>query len=213
MSVKAEILDGEGSGTQAGVTPANALKVVQIPVTARGIPSEVVANQRQLVSPFLNEAGSDSQIVDGSVTPVEFSIEAVQGFTRWITGYRMVIYGARLDLSVPGEIRRYSDAGAGLTNGIEIEIQQAGGLSSVTTDPIKTIADYLLYASEFTNLVGGISTNEDFLRIDFVFPVPVVLTEGSVDKIVVRIRDDMTSALGSANAKQCTLGIGWEEKL
>lgn len=213
MAIKAEIKDGLGSSRAASVIPSNALLVAPVPTTARGISPATVANLRQLVEGFTDEAGSQSQAVDGSTVSVEFSLRAKVGLTRWVTGYRVIIFGERMNLGSSGEIRRYASQGGGLSTGIDVEVEQQGQTLSVTTAPVQTIGDWLLYSDDFTNLVNAVSASEDFLRLDFNFPSPVVLTEGSQDRLLIRINDDMTAALSTANADQFAIAIGYEEEL
>lgn len=213
MPINAEIKDGLGSSRAASVIPSSALLVAPVPTTARGIASATVANLRQVVETFTDSAGSQSQAVDGSTVPVEFALRAKTGFTRWLTGYRVIIFGERMNLGSSGEIRRYASQVGGLATGIDVEIEQQGQTLSVTTAPVQTIGDWLLYSDDFTNLVNAVSSSEDFLRLDFKFPSPVVLTEGTQDRLLIRINDDMTAALATANADQFTIGIGYEEEL
>jgi hypothetical protein len=212
MSVKTEILDGKGRGRSAEVTPGGTLLVTPQTETARGIDPETIANQLVLSERFVDESGSFEQAVDGSVTPVEFAIRAEQGFTKWVKGFRLVIIGPNLDIST-NQLRRYGAAAAGLTNGIQIESFQSGETASVTAAPVLTIADYFLYQDDFLSLVSAISNNEDLLTFDFGFVRPVVLVEGSTDEVIIRIRDDLTAALNTANASQFAISRGWKELL
>lgn len=210
MAVKSEILDGLGSGRTVMVTEASALLVSTIPETARGMDPSYLNNLLTLVETFKNAAGSDDQVVDGSTTPVEFSIQAEPGVTKWITGFRMVIQGSALDIA-SNTIRKYSQAAAGLSNGIDIEAFQAGVTTPLAPSPVQTIADYFLYQREFVSLSSAISAQEDLLTFDVEFDRPVVLVSGTTDRVTVRINDDLTSALTSTNAKQITIARGWKE--
>ena len=212
MSVKTEIIDGRGRGRSAEVTPGGTLLVTPQTETARGVDAETLANQLVLSERFVDESGSFEQVVDGSVTPVEFAIRAEQGFTKWVRGFRLVIIGPNLDIST-NQLRRYGSAAAGLTNGIQIESFQSGETASITAAPVSTIADYFLYQDDFLSLVSAISNNEDLLTFDFAFVRPVVLVEGSTDEVIIRIRDDLTAALNTANASQFAISRGWKELL
>lgn len=216
MSIGVRIEDGEGRGYEPAVEPSLALRVSQIPVSARGVPGEVVASQRLLSERLSDATGVTSQKVDGSTSPVEYAVRSSPGVTRWITGFRVLIYGANLDLGSAGQARRYSDTTApGLANGVEIEVHQNGNVTNIADLPIQNIANYLQYSSSFTNLVNGIASGEDFLRLDFMFETPVVLLEGGTDRLLMRINDDLSAggALGSANADQFALAFGYEEAL
>lgn len=212
MSVKTEIIDGRGRGRSAEVTPGGTLLVTPQTETARGIDPETIANQLVLSERFVDENGSFEQAVDGSVTPVEFAIRAEQGFTKWVRGFRLVIIGPNLDIST-NQLQRYGATAGGLTNGIQIESFQSGETASITATPVRTIADYFLYQDDFTSLVSSISATEDLLTFDFLFVRPVVLVEGSTDEVIIRVRDDLTAALNTANASQFAISRGWKELL
>jgi hypothetical protein len=212
MPVKTEIIDGKGRGRSAEVTPAGTLLVVPQTETARGIDAETIANQLVLSERFTDSTGAFEQVVDGSVTPVEFAIRAEQGFTKWVRGFRLVIIGPNLDIN-SNQLRRYGAATTGLTNGIEIESFQSGETADIAATPIQTIADYFLYQDDFTSLTGAITNNDDLLTIDVLFPRPVVLVEGTTDEVIIRIRDDITAALNTADSTQFAIARGWKEIL
>ena len=211
MPIKTEIVDGRGSGRSAGVTPGLAVEVVRIPDTARGLPDEVVTNLSVLIERFSDDAGSVSQVVDGSITPVEFAIREEKGFTKWVTGFRLVIIGPNFDITT-NQIRGYgATGGGGLANGIDIEIKQKGLVTPIALDPIQSTADYFPYQEGFLNLVGAITAADDLLNLDFVFQKPVVITSGSKDRVLIRINDDMTAALNTVDSAQFAIARGYKE--
>jgi hypothetical protein len=211
VGVDVTILDGGGVNAAARTTENGAALVQCVPVSARGVSKENLASLRVLEELFTTAAGASDQAVDGSTTNVVYCISSEVGVTKWIHGFRMVIKGASLDIT-SNQLRRYSSLAApGLTNGIEIETFQSGETTSVAVTPIKTIADFFPYESDHTNLPGAISASEDMLTIDFTFDAPVVLLEGGSDKIIIRIRDDMTAALSSTNAEQYAIAHGYKE--
>ena len=210
MSIKSKILDGRGSDRCAGVTPALSMQVQQVPVSARGLPIDVIANLSVLIEKFSDPAGATEQVVDGSVTPVEFSITEEKGFTKWVTGFRLVLIGPGLDIST-NQIRNYGSTGGGLTNGVEIEVEQKGIVTPITLDPVQRLSDYFPYQEGFLNLVGVISAADDLLNLDFTFPTPVVLTSGSKDKVTLRVNDDLTAALNTADSTQFAVARGYKE--
>ena len=124
----------------------------------------------------------------------------------------MIVIGPNLDINT-NQLRRYGAAGGGLTNGIEIESFQSGETANIAADPIQTIADYFLYQDDFTSLTGAITNNDDLLTIDFLFPRPVVLVEGTTDEVIIRIRDDITAALNTGDSTQFAIARGWKEIL
>lgn len=212
MAVRAQFLDGAGSGRVADVIPAGSVLVTPTTETARGVDAATIANQLALFERFTDGAGSSEQAVDGSTTPVEFSIRAEQGLTKWVAGFRLVIIGPNLDVSTVGQLRRYAATAGGLTNGVQIEALQAGQTAEIS-GTVQTMADYFQTSRDFTSLAGSISNNEDLLTLDWVFARPVVLAEGSTSRITIHIRDDLTASLNTANATQFAVARGWKEVL
>jgi len=131
MPVKTEIKDGQGTGRTANVTEANALLVSVLPQTSKGIPPDDLASLRQLREFFVDAAGSEDQIVDGSTTPVEFKVLAATSVTKWITGFRLIIQGQNTDISTQ-DFRRYAQTNPGLAVGVEIETFQSGITTAIT---------------------------------------------------------------------------------
>ena len=209
MTVRAEIKDGLGGGRAASVTEQNALLVSVLPQSSRGVPASDLANLRQLRAYFEDAGGSNAQNVDGSTTPVEFSVSTVSGLTKWILGFRLILEGARLEISTQ-DFRRYGNAATspGLTNGVEVEAFQSGATVPITVEPVVTIGDYLQWADDFVNLINSVGTTEDYLHFDFTFDRPIVLVEGSTDRLVIRINDDLT-----AIDKQIAVARGYQEFL
>ena len=207
MTIRAEIKDGLGGSRSVSVTEQNALLVSVLPQTAKGISTTDLTNLRQLRGYFEDSAGSNAQNVDGSGSPVEFSIGTVAGLTKWITGFKVILEGVNLEIGT-NDFRRYGAAAAapGLTNGLEIEAIQSGTTVKITPEPVQTIGDFLNWADDFTSLVNSVGAQEDFLAFTFTFDRPVVLVEGSQDRLTIRIQDDLT-----AIDKQIAIARGFQE--
>jgi hypothetical protein len=181
-----------------------------LPETSQGVPPEDLSNLR-LFREFLTNAGSSDQRVNGSVTPVEFSINAVAGATKWITGFRVVIEADGFELAT-SDFREYGAITTGLTNGIDIEAVQGGNTVLIAAEPIRIAGDFLNYADDFVNLVNAISAQSDYLQFTFNFDTPIVLTEGSSDRLIMRIRDNLITALVStATPRQYAIARGYQE--
>lgn len=195
MSIKTIIRDGEGTGYTAGVTDANALKVQVLPQSSRGIPPEDLSNLRQLREYMRDGSNSANMDVDGSTSSVEFQINAAVGLTRWITGIRVLLEGANFELNTQ-DFRRFGAATTNntpLSNGVDVETIQSGTTTLITAEPIAYFGDFLNYVDSYKNLVNSVASQVDFFSGDFVFDQPVVLAEGSSDRVVVRINDDLTA--------------------
>lgn len=213
MSVKSLLQDGTGTDRMASVTQQNALLVQLVPQTSRGVPVGDLSNLRQLRAPLVNSAGSLSQIVNGSVTPVDFAVSASPGITKWITSFRVVIQGQDTQIATQ-DFRRYAQTVApGLTNGIQIEAVQGGITTAIAALPVQKIGDYLNYATSFVSFAAAISATVDYLQFDFALPTPVVLTPGSTDRLVMRIRDNLTTSLAAADSAQYAIATGYQETI
>lgn len=212
MSIKTRIHDGLGTDRTASVTPANALLVQVLPETSKGVPASELSSLRLLQEFFVDGTGSSNQVVNGSVTPVEFSIRAASLVTKWITGFRLNIEGNNFELAT-SNFRGYGALVAGLTNGIQIQAEQGGVATNIAAEPILIAGDYLNYAADFVNIVNAITAQADFLQFTFTFDQPIVLTEGSTDRLVIRIRDDLTAAIVAAGAppRQYAIARGYQE--
>ena len=209
MPVSSQIVDGTGDGFAAAVNAQNALRTNAIPLTSRGFSASDLANLRQLREFLRDESGSINLNADGSTTPIEFSLEAIEGVTRWVTGVRLIFEGGNLEIST-NDFRRFGTAATspGLTNGVEIETEQQGQTVTITKAPVVTIGDFLTYSNAYLNLANSVAAGTDFLRFDFRFDQPIVLVEGSIDRLLIRISDDLTPIL-----KFQAIARGYEESL
>lgn len=213
MSIKTEIQDGLGSSRTVGITQSNALLVSVLPQSSRGIPARDLNALRQLREFFVNASGASSQIVDGSATPVEFSINSGANVTKWVTGFRLIIQGQNTDIST-NDFRRYAQTGGGLTNGVDIEAVQAGVTTVITgAGAVQDMGQYLRYSDDFVNISSAISAAVDYLHFDFTFDTPVVLSVGSSDRLLIRINDDLTAALAAADSAQFAVARGYQESV
>ena len=209
MAVSSQILDGTGDGYLAAVNSQNALKVTTLPLSSRGLDANDLANIRQLREFLVDASSSNAMNVDGSTTSVEFTIAAAAARTRWVTGLRLILEGVNLEINT-NDFRRFGAAAIspGLTNGVEIITEQQGETVTITKEPVQNIGSFLTYNNEYLNLVNSVGVQEDLLRFDFSFDQPVVLVEGSLHRVVVRINDDLT-----ATDKFVAIARGYEEGL
>jgi hypothetical protein len=208
MSAKITIKDGEGSGEVAGVTSFNALKVTTVPLPSGDVPPGVLTSQRFFSEVFSDSTNSTDQRVVGTLaSPVLFTLGADEGVTKYVTSFRMIIESPALNLGNT-EFNRYGAAAAapGLTNGILLQVEQGGVTVPINAQPILTMGDYVNWSQDFTNLLGVASAAADYVNFDFIFPVPIVLPQGTADRLVIQIRDDLT-----ALTSQFTLARGYQE--
>lgn len=178
-----------GKSHLVGVTKEGSLLTSDIGYPPRGL---------HPTKPFFwylrNSAGSENMSVNGSVTPVEFSVNADGDNDRYITGLSIILgYGGTAYLF------EFADELA-LTNGITIKYYSAFGNFDIC-DAVKKNSDLLRLA------VTGIQPTweaRNFLAINdygytvfidlvkFLPPYGIKLDAGSVQKISVSIRDNLT---------------------
>ena len=194
MALKTYIADGEGTGRIAGVTPNNELKVTVSPYTSVGRTTTELTVQKQYNGFLVDSTNSADMDVDGSSVSVEFSLVPPTGRVLYVNSFRILMNGTSLEINT-NDFRRFGMAAVapGLTNGVLVYVIQGDVTTNLFIDPIKTIGQFLDYATDFTNLVNSVGTQEDFLSFDFRFDVPVVLVPGSNDKIVIEVRDNLTA--------------------
>lgn len=145
---------------------------------------------------FVNEAGSANMLVDGSVTPVKFTVEALSKRDRYIKTISFLISDAGASLSDFGNI-------AALTEGVLFEWETEG--ETVELAVIKTNFNAVQLAGgqpafgsttaafRASNVVG---TSDAYLPVlDFatMFGLPwgLKLGAGSDERLVITIRDDI----------------------
>ena len=195
MTLHTNIEDGLGSGKTAQVTPKNAVLVQLVTETSAGIPPEDLTSLRLQREYLTNSSNSEDMNVDGSTTPVEFSIAAELGFTKWITGFRILLEGANLEMNT-NDFRRFGSATAAnssLTNGVEIFSVQSGETIDITVEPVGVMGDFFSYSDDYLNLINAVSAQSDYLQFRFNFDKPIVLPDSSADKLVIQINDDLTA--------------------
>jgi hypothetical protein len=185
-----------GSGRSAQVTEGRALKVTTVQPSARELsPAELARFQYFSLYFSRRDAPTDFDLnVDGSVTPVDFRVQRQPEQVLYIKRVRFVFHDEQMDIS-GGEARRFASAAAppGLTNGIEFFTDQVGERVDIFNEPVKQMADFWQYADDFTAVTGALGAGEDFLSWDIVFEQPVVITQGSIDRVSIIVNDDLTN--------------------
>lgn len=196
MPVKTLIQDGGGTGTKACVTSEKALLVSDL-----RLPPE---NVDLLVRPFRgylrNSAGILDMRVDGSVTPVEFVVNAAVDGDRYIDSLSIIISDANASLNQFGAL-------SALNNGIDIFYEDPI-LGNVTiANELRTNFDFVRLCGTGTPAIGSSAdayraSNVDgnsegyIMTLDFsdLFNIPwgVKLSKGTLLRLGFRINDDIT---------------------
>lgn len=205
MSVRSHIEDGSGASTLARVTPQGALRVSTYPpISAVGVPVEQLTAIRLAREFLTDQGGSNSMIVDGSTTPVDFAVRAEPGLTKWITGFRINVESDNFNLG-SNDFTVFGAVASALANGVRIFAKQSGQEVEIAAEPIQTLGNFLNYTDSFTNLINAIGSQGDFFQAVFGFSQPIVLPSGSQDELIIRIQDNLipritTSVGGTMNA-------------
>jgi hypothetical protein len=215
MSINTQIEDGLGSGRNAQVTPGNALLVQNYPaISGRGLPAEQLTAIRLLRQFLTTSAGATSMIVAGTAAnPFDFEVRAEEGVTKWVTGFRMNVESNNFNLG-SNDFEDFGAVSSPLTNGVEIFVVQGGFQVDVSAQPIRTLGNFLNYTDEFTNFINAVGSSGDFFQAVFAFDQPVVLPEGTQDKLVIRIQDDLTSRITtSVGGTMNAIAQGYQESV
>lgn len=189
MTLDARIQDpltGERMALRNGVIPTYALRA----------PGFVLAPEDvRNMGPWSSQIGDDLN-VDGSTTPQEFTVTSSQAEVILVKEVRLLFHAANAKLD-SNEVRRFGPVAApGLTNGLRVYSVQQGVESDLFVSPVKTMGDFFTYAragaSPVANIVDGVSAGVDIVVITIDLLAPVGLYPSSLDRLVVKVQDDLT---------------------
>lgn len=166
-----------------------------------GISGSVTASEGDISGRFVEFAengGSDNLLVDGSITPIDFTIPANAGSEKFITSLRFAIGGNGIQFG------QFFSKNTGLATGVLVTIRSNNAefnfpLLRFTED----FKNNFGLGSGFFNLYDVSGT--DHADATLSFPAPIQLyrqgTFGSDDFIRVRIQDDLSSGLTKFNLR------------
>jgi hypothetical protein len=168
------------------------LLVADVGVAARELSDHTLTAKKVLRASFTSDADSIEMNVDGSTTPVVFKIAASSDRVKWVSGIRLVLHDANMNMSGI-EFRRFASVTSGaLTNGVDLFVSQGGVETSLFVSPVVRMGDFYDYSDAELNEVDAISAGVDFLRLDFTsLGAPVALPAGSRDFVGLRVSDDL----------------------
>lgn len=197
MSIKVLLEDGGlGSGRKVAVTGDNALPVTVVPRRACDQAEELLTRVKYFQGRATDENGSVDLNVDGSVNPVEFLIRPPVGQLISVREIRFRFEGNDLDMTT-NDARKFGAAAGvgGLGNGIEAFIEQGGERQDLLVEPIDQMSGFFNYATSLFNVPNAIDVNKDILVwvVDLKLLVPIPLPEAGLDRIVIRVNDDLTA--------------------
>jgi hypothetical protein len=189
-----KIHDGTGTGRYAKISEEGTLNVVVHPHPPIGEPIAPLP-----FSQYFENNGSNNMVVNGSVTPVEFSINAIQQRDIYIKSLTVQISdpGARLD--------RFGAITA-LTNGIKFFYKSNETGDIVISEAIQTNLDFFRDAtggkgfgsgasSWLADIQGGAGEDTYFPEIDFTIRFGLQwglrLRKQTEDKLVFMVQDNL----------------------
>lgn len=195
--IKSKIIGSGPERTEVQVEKSGAMSVVERPFP----PFDVMQNVRpfrQFMTDDGSPTGSEDMLVDGSVTPVDFFVESPQDADLYVTRISFIVVDQNMTLNQFGNI-------GALTNGVRLfYIDELGEVD---------IAEALLTNFDFVRLCSGlpsfgdgttafIANNVDFisegiipildLKDTFGFRWGLEFRNGSTQKLILRIQDDIT---------------------
>lgn len=200
------------SGDRAIVTGDGSLAVSNHQRTFEDYTADEVRAVKVLIGHMATSAGAFSMDVDGSTNAVEFEVASAVDCIRWINQIRLIIQGQKFNLS-NNEARGFGNSSA-LTTGCELEAIQGGSVTPIFHDPVQRVSDFRRYTAtggnSIINDIDAVANGVDFVLLVFDLPAPVGLFPGSEDRIVFRINDDLTAALGGTDHSMEALVYGWQ---
>ena len=194
-STKHQILDGVGSGLRTKVNNFNALKVSNQIIPDIDDPTILVPN-----SGFLTDSnGNFNALVDGSTNSIDFSVRALENNDLYISGLSFKIADQNAQLNNFGNI---SPLNVGLQ--LIYSSQEVG--ERILIDAIQTNFDLIracqgvpafsqgVESFRASNIIGGSEGYLPVLKISEVFSLPfgIRLKAGTLDKLILRINDDVS---------------------
>ena len=199
MSIVAQIKDGEGSSNKLKIGEDGELTVT----ISSHPPSEEKHNSIPFRSFFENSAGSSDMIVNGSVTPVSFEINASPLVDRYIKtiSIKLADAGARFNLF---------GALSALTNGVRF-VWESQAEGTIIIDEIKDNVELFRLSGQTPIIIDISGGGADALIVNinmsviFSMPFGIKLRKGTKDKLCFVVRDNL-AGLDEYN----TVGLGIE---
>ena len=195
--IKAKIIGSGPERTEVDVEKSGAMSVVERPFPPFGV-MQNVRPFRQFLTDDGTPTGSEDMMVDGSVTPVDFFVEAPQDADLYVTRLSFIVVDQNASLNTFGNI-------AALTVGCRLFYTDELG-EVVIAEALQTNFDIVRLGSGLPSFGDGttafIANNVDFIsegiipildfKDTFGFRWGLELRNGSTQKLILQIRDDIT---------------------
>jgi len=195
--IRAKIIGSGPERTEVGVEKSGAMSVVERPFPPFGV-QQNVRPFRQFLTDDGTPTGNSDMLVDGSVTPIDFFVEAPQDRDLYVTRVSFIVVDQNMSLNTFGNI-------SSLTNGLRLFYTDELGEVDIA-EALQTNFDIVRLCSGLPSFGDGttafIANNVDFisegiipvldLKDTFGFRWGLEFRNGSTQKLVLRIRDDIT---------------------
>jgi hypothetical protein len=195
--IRVKILGSGPKRTEARVSESGAVSVVERPFPPFGV-QQNVRPFREFMTDDGTATGSSDMLVDGSVTPVPFFIQAPQDEDLYIIRLSFIIVDLNMVLGEFGNI-------GALTNGMRLFYTDERGEVTIA-DPLQTNFDFIRLCSGLPSFGDGtgafiannvVGVSEGAIPIldlkdTFGFRWGLELRNGSRQKLELTIRDDIT---------------------
>ncbi len=201
MSIPVKIEDGEGHARSAAVSPRHSLSthLIPAPVPPVGTPSRF-----RFLSGLMGEQGLSqgnvNMTVDGSITPVEFVVQAEKEADLFIAELVIFLSNVKTGGGVP--LSRFGGI-TQLTNGINLSIEEAGDTTALILNA-KTDGEVFINTgagkpfgngAEVIKIVDWTSAQDaHVITYDFntLMPGGLRIGRGTKDRMCLQVNDDLT---------------------
>ena len=195
--IRSKIIGSGPERTEVDVEKSGAMSVVERPFPPFGV-MQNVRPFRQFLTDDGTATGSEDMLVDGSVTPVDFFVEAPQTADLYVTRLSFIVVDQNASLNTFGNIPQ-------LTIGCRLFYTDELG-EVVIAEALQTNFDIVRLGSGLPSFGDGttafIANNVDFIsegiipildfKDTFGFRWGLELRNGSTQKLILQIRDDIT---------------------
>jgi hypothetical protein len=183
------------------VTSNGAARTAEVPRPPDDWSRDEVEQVKELREAFKDSSGSADLGVDGSVTPVEYSVKAEDDRIKWVKEIVIGLHDQQMSTSAQ-ELRRFGAAHAapGLTNGVLLTVRQNGQDTELFAEieagtvGVKSIVQFYRWG-EVISLEAAITSTIDVLivKLTLLGEKGVGLYPGSKDRIFVTVQDDLSA--------------------
>lgn len=184
MGINVGLKSGDDKPYLVEVTEKGAIKVEILPTTPppAGTPSELLPFTELAV---IDGGSSINMNVDGSVTPVEFKVNAEANSDRFITSVTLVMIDSLI------REKNFGNEPA-LTNGFDVK-ENLNGVDQFVVTKAKTTLDLETYTlNNYAKETQVNASNDSSISLVITPGTPVRLGKGTTDSFLCVVNDDLT---------------------